>query len=175
MVELERMKENMEKMELERAEMIAEVEAQIEKALESMAVDIDESDYGSSRPQSRMSTRSAPRSRRTSDAVRTRQLRSFATDSTLAESYGEEVVRDDRRSEHAQETIVEEEEEPSALKKKRFSASEMDMAQDGMNAVDEGISIKSDSIAQKVFEIQQKVSSDYLLDSNIWLTNELSA
>ncbi|KAF8873029.1 hypothetical protein BD779DRAFT_1679434 [Infundibulicybe gibba] len=40
----------LEKMEPERAEMVAEVEAQIERALASMAVDIDNSDYGSSRP-----------------------------------------------------------------------------------------------------------------------------
>ena len=90
-VELERMKETMERMELERAEMIAEVEMQIERALASMAVDIDESDYSSSRPQSRLSNLSgAPRSRRPSDAFKNKALRSFATDSTLAETYGDD-------------------------------------------------------------------------------------
>jgi len=34
----------------------------------------------------------------------------------------------------------------------------LDGQQDGMNAVDEGISLRSDKIAQKVLEIQQKVS-----------------
>ncbi|KAG8805432.1 hypothetical protein FRC19_007886, partial [Serendipita sp. 401] len=37
-IELERMKDNMEKMELERVQMVAEVEAQIERALQSMMV-----------------------------------------------------------------------------------------------------------------------------------------
>jgi len=44
-------------------------------------------------------------------------------------------------------------------RKKRFSASDLDVPQDGMNAVDEGISRKSDKIAQKVLEIQQKLES----------------
>ena len=51
--ELEQMRQNMEKMEEERAEMIAEVEAQIERALAHMAVDVEDSDYGGSRPSSR--------------------------------------------------------------------------------------------------------------------------
>ena len=33
------------------------------------------------------------------------------------------------------------------------------MPQDGMNAVDEGISMKSDRIAQKVLQIQQKLEN----------------
>ena len=41
------MRTEMEKMEDERAQMIAEVEAQIEKALASMIVDLDDSDYDS--------------------------------------------------------------------------------------------------------------------------------
>ena len=48
--ELEEMRNTMEKMEEERAEMIAEVEAQIERALAHMAVDAEDSDYGGSRP-----------------------------------------------------------------------------------------------------------------------------
>jgi hypothetical protein len=163
--ELERMRETMEKMEQERAEMVAEVEAQIERALASMAVDI-ESDYddGSSRPNSRLSSRPgsrvSSRSRRTSDAAK-RPLRSFGTESTLAESY-EAADLDIERVKLERETGTipegEEEETPaSPNRKKRFSASETDMPQDGMNAVDEGISQKSDRIAQKVLEIQQKV------------------
>jgi EEF1A N-terminal glycine/lysine methyltransferase len=40
------MRETMERMEEERAEMVTEVEAQIERALASMAVDVEEPDYG---------------------------------------------------------------------------------------------------------------------------------
>ena len=54
--ELEKMRDTMDTMEQERADMVAEVEAQIEKALASMAVDIEDSDeYDDSRPGSRMS------------------------------------------------------------------------------------------------------------------------
>lgn len=169
MLELERMKETMDRMEQERAEMVAEVEAQIEHALASMAVDID-SDYGAggSRPGSRLSSVAGSSSRRPSDAgagAKHRQLRSFGTESTLAESYdGEDapatsndVVSKIREASTIKE--VDEEEEPSTpSKKKRFSASDLEGQQDGMNAVDEGISFRSDKIAQKVLEIQQKVS-----------------
>lgn len=160
MLELDRMKDTMDKMEQERAEMVAEVEAQIERALASMAVDIDDSDYGSSRPHSRLSNTSGP----LTDTVKSRHLRSFGTDSTLAESYGEDVEAVEETS-HADKpdrgnAIIEEEEEEeeeiTLTNRKRFSASEMD----GMNAVDEGISQKSDKIAQKVLEIQQKVYRD---------------
>jgi EEF1A N-terminal glycine/lysine methyltransferase len=164
MLELARMKETMDTMEQERAEMVAEVEAQIERALASMAVDIDESDYGSSRPSSRLSSASAPsRSRRVSDAAKTHHLRSFGTESTLAEAYDEH----DREFPHGSKsdmttgTIEEDDEEdlPSTpSRKKRFSASEVDAPQDGMNAVDEGISRKSEKIAQKVLQIEHKVS-----------------
>lgn len=165
MTELEMMKETMEKMEQERADMVAEIEAQIERALASMVVGIEDSDYGGSRPGSRSSLASGTtRSRRTSDAGKTRHLRSFGTESTLAEAFeesaeegeGAPVDKLDRQT----NTIEEGDEEEAPLspsKKKRFSASEVDMPQDGMNAVDEGISEKSDTIAQKVLEIQQKV------------------
>ncbi|KAF9453813.1 hypothetical protein P691DRAFT_755175 [Macrolepiota fuliginosa MF-IS2] len=158
--ELSRMKDTMEKMEIERAEMVAEVEAQIERALASMAVDIEESDYAASRPQSRLSSTSRPQSRRPSDAgAKNKALRSFATDSTLAEKLEEGEA--DNAEATKKELIPEEpESEPSPPpRKKRFSASEVDMPQDGMSAVDEGISFKSDKIAQKVMEIQQKLES----------------
>lgn len=174
LIELERMRDTMERMEEERAEMVAEVEAQIERALASMAVDVDESDYGgelSSRPGSRMSTSarstaSGTRSRRASDAMKNgsdsngSRLRSFGTESTLAESY--ERGMDDTlvasKSERETDTITEEEETPaSPVKKKRFSATQSEVVQDGMTAVDEGISERSDKIAQKVLQIQQKV------------------
>jgi nicotinamide N-methyltransferase len=132
-----------------------------------MAVDVD-SDYdGSSRASSRLSSRpdsrasSVSRSRRTSDTAK-RPLRSFGTESTLAESYEEDEVERIVPKQLDRETgtipEAEEEETPaSPNRKKRFSASETDLPQDGMNAVDEGISQKSDRIAQKVLEIQQKV------------------
>lgn len=153
----------MEKMEEERAEMVAEVEAQIERALASMAVEFDDSEYGGSRPHSRTSNISGTRSRRASDASKSRHLRSFGTESTLAESYGESiesVMEEDEPDATIRErltpSIPEVDEEP--VSKKRFSASEINIPQDGMTAVDESISQKSEKIAQKVLEIQQKVS-----------------
>ncbi|KAF9229287.1 hypothetical protein BS17DRAFT_771267 [Gyrodon lividus] len=176
LIELEGMREMMERMEEERAEMVAEVEAQIERALASMAVDVDESDYGgelSSRPGSRMSasvrSASETRSRRTSDAVKNgtgenggSRLRSFGTESTLAEAYergmDDTLVAD--KTDRETGTITEEEETPvSPTKKKRFSATQTEVVQDGMMAVDEGISERSDRIAQKVLQIQQKLES----------------
>ncbi|KAI0778202.1 AEX-3 domain-containing protein [Trametes elegans] len=159
-LELQQMREAMEKMEEERAEMIAEVEAQIERALAHMAVDVDDSDYGGSRPSSRLSSRSAPSTYRRGSESRTRPLRSFSTESTLAESYAgdlrdEFTVQPERATGTLLEEPEEEAEEIEKMKKKRFSAMEMDA--DGMKAVDEGISQKSDKIAQKVLQIQRKV------------------
>ncbi|KAI0669882.1 AEX-3 domain-containing protein [Trametes maxima] len=171
--ELQEMRETMEKMEEERADMIAEVEAQIERALAHMAVDVEDSDYGGSRPSSRMSSRSAPSGstyRRGSDS-RARPLRSFSTESTLAESYSGDLREEFTvQPERATGTVLEEPEQEEAedmeiqkekerLRKKRFSAADMDAQQDGMKAVDEGISQKSDKIAQKVLQIQRKLES----------------
>jgi nicotinamide N-methyltransferase len=179
LVELQKMRETMDTMEQERAEMVAEVEAQIEKALASMAVDIDdESDEYDSQPGSRVSSRpgsrlSRPssrtsRSRRTSDAgVRMKQLRSFATESTLVDSYDPAREEVQAKLELSKEEVIEEEDEaPSSPTKKRFSASGGEGQHDGMTAVDEGISERSDRIAQKVLQIQQKVTSP--LDSSIY-------
>ena len=171
LVELQKMRDTMETMEQERAEMVAEVEAQIEKALASMAVDIDDSDEDDdSRPASRSSSvgrLSRPnsrtsRSRRTSDAGMRKQLRSFGTESTLVETY--ETMREEAQGklEIAKEEVIEEEDEAppqSPTKTNRFSASGGDGQQDGMTAVDEGISERSDRIAAKVLQIQQKVES----------------
>lgn len=147
-------------MELERTEMIAEVEAQIERALASMAVDVDESEYGS-RPTSRMSSRSAPNMRRSRS--RPRPLRSFSTDSTLAESFSHGALREEGLSKHPHRTSTvpemdepeEEDSDVTSKKKKRFSTGRGD--QDIMTAVDEGINLKTDKIAQKVMQIQRKV------------------
>jgi EEF1A N-terminal glycine/lysine methyltransferase len=164
MLELEKMRETMDKMEQEREEMIAEVEAQIEKALASMAVGMDESDYTDSRPNSRLSSNSRqPRSRKASDATSgMRPLRSIGTESTLAETDNEDgVIKESNKpldsvdEEPSKDTNGGTDLDPN--RKKRFSASELDTPQDTMNAVDEGISIKSDKIARKVLEIEQKV------------------
>ena len=156
--ELARMKETMEKMEEERAAMVAEVEAQIERALASMAVDLEESDYTGSRPQSRLSSASGMQPRISDAETRAKMLRSFATDSTLAEKLEEDEVTSPQIPEKELKMLEKNEEPSPPPKKKRFSASELEVVQDGMNAVDEGISIQSDRIAQKVLEIQQKAS-----------------
>jgi len=93
-------------------------------------------------------------------------LRSVGTGSTLAEQYenGDETLvhgKTDRET----DTIAEEDEPSSPTKKKRFSATQGELVQDGMMAVDEGISERSDRIAQKVLQIQQKVSFLALLVS----------
>ncbi|KAL0951192.1 hypothetical protein HGRIS_007920 [Hohenbuehelia grisea] len=179
-LELQAMRETMDRMELERAEMVAEVEAQIERALASMAVDIEDSasEYASSRPVSRLSSTSNPtRSRRASDAGSKGRLRSFPTDSTLAETY--ESEHDNtltangvaKKLERENGTIKEEDEEAlSETKRKRFSATDVEAPQDGMNAVDEGISQKTDKIAQKVLQIQQKLETALAADrrTNKW-------
>lgn len=110
---------------------------------------------------------SASRSRRTSDAAAKRPLRSVGTESTLAESYEEAAFDNAKPLDRETGTIPEGEEDElpaSPTRKKRFSASEVDMPQDGMNAVDEGISQKSERIAQKVLEIQQKLENALAAD-----------
>lgn len=170
MGELEKMRETMEKMEQERAEMVAEIESQIEKALASMTIGIDDSDYGSSRPSSRLSSASVPhsRSRRASDASKARHMRSFGTESTLAESFeetGEDTSTVNNPS--IEEVIEEEEHDGLSPRKKRFSVPTVDMTQDGMNAVDEGITEKSERIAQKVLEIQHKLETALASDRRV--------
>lgn len=165
MSELEKMRETMEKMEQERAEMVAEVEAQIERALASMAFGVEDSEYSSSRPHSRLSNASqgasGTRSRRASDSSRSRPFPSLNTESTLAEmdetgDMDETITNPISR----ETTTIAEDDETEVLpaKTKRFSASDLENPID-MAAVDEGISQKSDKIAQKVFEIQQKVNN----------------
>jgi len=122
---------------------------------------------------------SMPRSRRPSDAVKAHHLRSFATESTLAESYdeadgdGSQMAKSDIGS----ATIEEDEEEPPSTpsRKKRFSASEVDAPQDGMIAVDEGISQKSEKIAQKVLQIEQKLETALASDRRVKKWRDYSA
>lgn len=165
--DMEAMREQMERMEEERAEMIAEVEAQIENALQSMAVGIDGSDdelqYDGA---SDVASINPPRSRKGSipKMPSKRHLRAFPTETTLAESPSVEDVTitiNDRVT----DTVIEEKEEeeiPQSPMTKRFSAHTED-AHDAMIAVDEGISEKSDRITQKVLQIQQKVRAFALM------------
>ena len=178
----------MVRMEQERLEMVAEVEAQIERALASMQVEVlsDVSEYSDdSRPNSRMSrptTPGTPKTRSRRGSITEKRLRSYGTESTLVD------YNDDARHHAADRstTVIEEaEEEAEGDEKrkrtsveeaqdipdedltivKRFSA-EANRAdknhQDAMGAVDMGISEKSDKIAQKVMEIQRKVNSQIL-------------
>ena len=179
--ELEKMRDAMVKMEQERLEMVAEVEAQIERALASMQVEIlsDVSEYSDdSRPNSRTSRPVTPGTPR-NGSMTEKRLRSYGTESTLVD-YNDDVrhhVAD--RSTTVIEEIEEEAEGDEKRKRssadeardipdedvtivKRFSAeaSRTDKNhQDAMGAVDMGISEKSDKIAQKVMEIQRKVCS----------------
>ncbi|KDQ63546.1 hypothetical protein JAAARDRAFT_29564 [Jaapia argillacea MUCL 33604] len=171
LLELEKMRSTMDKMEEERAAMVAEVEAQIESALASMAAGMydDDSECESSRPGSRLSSTSGRRTRKVSDAtMKSRHMRSFATESTLAES--SEKEESVGKIERTTGTVLEEEEEEepplSPSKKKRFSA-HSDLPQDGMVAVDEGISERSDRIAEKVLQIQQKLETALSADARV--------
>lgn len=144
------MRQEMLKMEDERAQMVAEVEAQIERALASMGMDLVDSDidshYGSERS---VGSRSRSISRTTSGSGIAFPKRSFSTESTLAET----VVADGPY--HNDSVIEEEPEEISATE----GIKESYPSGDALAAVDKGIEDNSGRIAQKVQEIQQKVSS----------------
>ena len=149
-------------MEDERAQMVAEVEAQIERALAAMAVGMndledEEEDSYDSRPASPGSTGSRPSSLPSSRPTsrrpsRSRPMRSFSTESTLAE-------HDEELSRPLHETTIQEDEEPDVMQaKKRFSMTSDDQGHDAMAAVDEGIHDNSDRISRRVLQIQQKVT-----------------
>lgn len=154
MLELERMRTEMEKMEDERAQMIAEVEAQIEKALASMVVDLDDSDYDSrpSSPPSSIGHHSRPLSR-VSGTFHTRPLHSSSTESTLADAIEESKFGSPMR--------VNKDDSMTFPRQAESSFSRGDQPPDAMTAVDEGIHHNSDRISQKVFQIQQKVTLFY--------------
>ena len=149
MLELERMRTEMEKMEEERAQMIAEVEAQIEKALASMIVDLDDSDYDSrpGSPPSSMGYQSRPVSRSSRSSSRSRPLRSFSTESTLADANEEARAFSPTRTAESNSS--------ASTKQKRLSLTHSEQVPDVMTAVDEGIHNNSDRITQKVLQIQQ--------------------
>ena len=114
----------MEFMEQERTEIVAEVEAQIKKALVSMAMDIDNLDKYDLQPGSRLSLQlgcclSCPSSRTshlhcTSDAGMWKQLRSFGTEGTLVDTYN--PAREDAQAklDLLKEEGIEEEEDNEA-------------------------------------------------------------
>ncbi|KAG8911298.1 hypothetical protein FRC01_005792, partial [Tulasnella sp. 417] len=176
-VELERMKVEMDEMEEEREKMVADVEAQIERALASMTLsDHYESDSQSSNFSMRSTGRiGAMRSRPGSaNSHRHRGLRSFATSSTLAvNAMADEDM--ERIGEGQDDTMVIEEEEGSGegatarkassadlkQKKRRFSASSQEPHLDGLNAVDVGISQRIDTVAEKMMAIQAKLENAF--------------
>ncbi|KAG8938766.1 hypothetical protein FRC03_006914, partial [Tulasnella sp. 419] len=214
-VELEKMRQEMEDMEEERAKMVEEVEAQIERALASMAFSSDNEDFsdysigsrysraggGGSRPGSAQGRRPG------SATGHPRGLRSIATASTLASDaqvdrereiedamLGDDtmVIEDNNvvggpdysNNRHNLETLqrlqgehVTSQSRPGVqrrvgisgsksdghvsdtrLRRKRFSASgEGAMGLDGLSAVDQGISERSDKVAERVLAIQMKL------------------
>lgn len=190
--ELETMRDAMVRMEQERLEMVAEVEAQIERALASMQVDVlsDVSEYSDdSRPNSRTSDNQTasrrpmspgtPKTRSRKGSLVEKRLRSYGTESTLVdydddarhhiadrsatviEEDEEEAENEERKKRPVMDEVQEIPDEDVTIVKKRFSAegNRTDKNhQDAMGAVDMGISEKSDKIAQKVMEIQRKVS-----------------
>jgi len=163
-------------MEEERELMVAEVEAQIERALASMLVDDEEGAMyrSQSRPTSRGSrmatpiavrSRSAPGSRRasfTAADMAPPMMDSFAPGGiaehthVLRESRSmvEEAIeeeRDEREKEEREKAAKDRKDQQKELSKKKSRNFE------DMDPLDAGISEKSDRIAQKVLQIQQKV------------------
>ncbi|KEP55118.1 DENN (AEX-3) domain protein [Rhizoctonia solani 123E] len=216
LVELESMRQNMDEMERERAQMVAEVEAQIERALASMAFSDGDnySDYTHSRPGSAMSQvsqgsrigghsaigaggasigglsgidarslrhsgsgpglrQAASRSASGSISMQSasesfeggsiRRLRSVATVTTLADDASDEVTRvgvdlsaqvKAELGDPIKPTVILDDD---ILHVRRFS-----VEQNGVNtmgAVDLGITERSDVVALKVQQIQQKLEN----------------
>lgn len=170
-LELDRMKEEMEEMERERSQMIAEVEAQIERALVSIAFsDVGSEDGSSSRRESVSSSRPSS----LAGSEHSQPLRSFGTATTLADDglADSHPLGDESNltigpmatvKEVDDEDLLEPEpelEKEKALPEKvlhRFSATRHESHLDGLNAVDLGISERSDAVAQKMIQIQHKV------------------
>ncbi|QRW19380.1 DENN (AEX-3) domain protein [Rhizoctonia solani] len=218
LLELESMRQNMDEMEKERAHMVAEVEAQIERALASMAFSDGDnySDYTHSRPGSAMSqvsqnsrigghsaigvgapsigglsgidgrslrhVESGPRLRQGSSSRSAsgsismqsasesfdgsiRRLRSMATTTTLADDASDEATRVGiDLSAHIKGELGDPikpgmiHDDDSVIQVRRFSVTEEDGV-NTMGAVDLGISERSDVVALKVQQIQQKLEN----------------
>lgn len=177
-VELEQMRQNMIKMEEERAAMMAEVEAQIERALQSMMVSESEPEDQDRLLSFTSPRHSRPSSRRSSitSANGSRPPRSFGANAPLTEdTEGEEAAaeegkkstanrngnnaetdKDKSNTEKDSDKDKEQKGEVEPKKLKRFSATR-EHPGDSIYAVDENISERSDRISRKVLEIQQKV------------------
>lgn len=163
MIELENMRLAMQGMEEERDKLVAEVESQIERALQSMSMSIEMSDSEEDNSNvdgdsSAASSRSASKvgSRRSSNATRSPMRTQSIDSATLAgTTESDEIIK------HSLETttIAEEEEEQPPTTTMNIDATEpaVDRSQDAMVAVDEGIHSTTDRIAQSVLQIQQKV------------------
>lgn len=174
MIELESMRMAMDNMEEERAQLVAEVELQIERALQSMTLSLADSDSeegaegseldeagtaAGSRPASKLGRRS----RSSSNAVRMSPRTQSIDSATLAGTQdGEGSIRHSLES-----SITEEDEEvsgnpspPAVSTTTNIDAADpVDRTQDAMVAVDEGIHSNSDRIAQSVAQIQQKLEA----------------
>lgn len=152
-VELEKMRSEIERMESERAAMIAEVEAQIERALSSMAFSETESDIGGS------GSRSS--SRRPSFRANSAAGSAFGDvrSESIAEESDAEGVPETPTHHHkhdAEEQKERKEKGKEEVKVQNFDGSSA-LPDTNMNAVDQGISEKSERIARKVLAIQEKV------------------
>lgn len=152
------MREAMDKMEEERAQLVEEVEAQIERALASMslAVEMGDSDAESQAESLRsMSSRpsSGVGSRRSSNAGHSIPPRPFSTDSTLA---GTAETDEETRHSMDSSAFSEVEASPTVGHDEHPRPGTVDRSSD-MVAVDESIHQNTDRIAQKVMQIQQKV------------------
>jgi hypothetical protein len=183
MIELERMRQEMDEMERERSQMIAEVEAQIERALVSMAFSDNMSDAGiseggTSRPGSALSSHASSRpSSRTGGASYNTHLRSFGTATTLAPDdqlveshpFGDESGPS-LHSPTIMTTVKEADEDVQPQPRKveplsenalrRWTSIKREPHNDGLTAIDVGISERSDAVAQKMLQIQQKVRNN---------------
>ena len=170
------MRVEMEDMEVEREQMVAEVEAQIERALASMTLsDHYESDHSqvsnfTNRTGHRFASGRSNASRPgTSSGVGARPMRSFGTASTLAnraseDSHAEENLPDDTLVSPKEEDSVSNNKDSIELsdapqpRKRRFSNTASEAHLDGLDAVDLGISQRIDTVSEKMFAIQAKVS-----------------
>lgn len=178
LVELEKMRAAMEKMEEEREQLVEEVEAQIERALMSMSMSIGtsengDSDYdgeadvdgqsGSSRPVSRLSD--TPQSRPVTRAMSTDSATLAGTaenDDIIRHSVESSAIAEENEDESSNGEGVSPPTEREQQVQKRIDASSApagEQGEDAMGAVDEGIHTNSDKIAQKVLQIQQKLEN----------------
>lgn len=173
------MRAAMEKMEEERAQLVEEVEAQIERALKSMSMSIEMSDSegsnyddeadvdadgntaSSSRPVSRLSD--MPQSRPVTRAMSTDSATLAGTaenDDIIRHSIESSAIAEeieDEGSASGASPPTEREQPQQRIDASNAPAGERD--EDAMGAVDEGIHTNSDKIAQKVLQIQQKLEN----------------